>query len=86
MKVSGDVFNIPAVKPAAKEFISHPNQKPEKLIRQLVDVSSNEGDLILDVFSGSGTSARVAQLLNRRCISIEQSKAYVLAGIQRLNL
>ena len=85
-KVSGDVFNIPAVKPAAKEFISHPNQKPEKLIRQLVDVSSNEGDLILDVFSGSGTTARVAQLLNRNCISIEQSKEYVLTGIQRLKL
>lgn len=49
----------------------HRTQKPLKLIERLVLASSTEGQLVLDPFAGSGTTAVVAKMLNRRCISIE---------------
>lgn len=45
--------------------------KPEKLIRQIVTLASDEGDLVLDSFLGSGTTAAVAQKMNRKWIGIE---------------
>jgi adenine-specific DNA-methyltransferase len=47
-------------------------KKPEKLIRRLIDMSTNEGDIIMDYFLGSGTSAAVAHKMNRHYIGIEQ--------------
>jgi len=46
--------------------------KPERLIKRIIDICSNEGDLILDFFSGSGTTAAVAAKMNRKYIAIEQ--------------
>ncbi|MCS7014472.1 MAG: site-specific DNA-methyltransferase, partial [Chloroherpetonaceae bacterium] len=53
------------------ENTDHPTQKPEKLIAKLILASSNEGDVVLDPFLGSGTTAVVAKKLGRRFIGIE---------------
>ncbi len=66
------------------ENTAHPTQKPEKLIAKLVLASSNEGDLILDPFMGSGTTSVVCKKLNRKFIGIEQNELYVSWAEKRL--
>lgn len=61
----------------------HPTQKPLKLIRRLIETSSNEGDLILDPFAGSGSTAIAAEQLNRRSINIEIDEKYLVDIPQR---
>ena len=56
---------------------AHPTQKPLKLIQQVVLACSKKGDLILDPFLGSGTTAIVAKALGRNWIGIEKEKKYV---------
>jgi len=68
------------------ENTSHPTQKPEKLVAKLVLASSRPGDLVLDPFLGSGTSAAVARKLGRRFIGIEIDPEHVLASLRRLEL
>ena len=63
----------------------HPTQKPEALFERMILASSDENDLILDPFCGSGTSLRVCQQLNRRCIGIEINDEYVSAVKERLS-
>ena len=66
------------------ENTAHPTQKPEKLIAKLILASSNEGDLVLDPFAGSGTTGVVAKKLNRNYINIEQNPLYCAWGEFRL--
>ena len=66
------------------ENTAHPTQKPEKLIAKLILASSKEGDLILDPFSGSGTTGVVAKKLGRKYIDIEQNPLYSAWAIKRL--
>ena len=66
------------------ENTAHPTQKPEKLIAKLILASSNENDLILDPFAGSGTTGVVARKLNRNFINVEQNKMYCAWGEKRL--
>jgi DNA modification methylase len=54
----------------------HPTQKPLKLIKRLIIASSNENDLVLDPFGGSGSTAISAVMLNRRFITIEKDKEF----------
>ena len=63
---------------------AHPTQKPESLISRVILSTSKPGDLIVDPFSGSGTTAAVAKRFSRRFIGIEQSKEYVEISRQRL--
>jgi len=56
---------------------SHPTQKPLKLIQQVLLTASNKGDLVLDPFIGSGTTAVVAKALGRNWVGIEKEKKYV---------
>ena len=63
---------------------SHPTQKPVKLFSYLVEKSSNENDLVLDCFSGSGTTAIACHNLKRRFICIEKDKDYYEASVKRL--
>jgi len=56
-----DVWDIPIINPLAEERIDYPTQKPETLIERIIKVSSNEGDLVLDCFAGSGTTGAVAE-------------------------
>lgn len=62
----------------------HPTQKPVKLLEYLIKTYSNEGDLILDNCSGSGTLAVACHNLKRRFICIEKDKDYYDASVERL--
>lgn len=68
------------------ENTEHPTQKPEKLIAKLILASSNEGDWVLDPFSGVGTTSVVAKKLNRKYIGIEQAYTYCAIAQERLSL
>jgi hypothetical protein len=58
------------------ENTDHPTQKPEKLIAKLILASSRPGDVVLDPFAGSGTTAVVAKKTNRKFIAIEMDELY----------
>ena len=62
----------------------HPTQKPIELFEYLINKSSNENDLVLDCFSGSGTTAIACSELKRNFICIEKDKQYYEASCQRL--
>ncbi|MEQ1765737.1 MAG: DNA methyltransferase [Pyrinomonadaceae bacterium] len=68
------------------ENTDHPTQKPEKLLAKIVLASTNPGDLILDPFAGSGTTAVVAKKLGRRFVAIESDEEYCLLAAKRLEL
>lgn len=59
-------------------------KKPEKLIRRIIEMASNPGDIVLDFFSGSGTTASVAHKLNRRYIVCDQLDSQIVLMTQRL--
>ena len=63
---------------------SHPTQKPEALMYRIILSSTNKGDIILDPFLGSGTTAVVAKKLQRSFIGIEQDKEYLSLAKKRL--
>ena len=63
---------------------SHPTQKPEALMYRIILSSTNKGDIILDPFLGSGTTAVVAKKLQRNFIGIEQDKEYISLAKKRL--
>ncbi|MBR1915754.1 MAG: site-specific DNA-methyltransferase [Alphaproteobacteria bacterium] len=67
------------------ENTEHPTQKPEKLIAKLILASSNEGDVVLDPFLGSGTTSVVAKKLNRKYIGIELDKGFAALAQKRLD-
>ena len=67
-----------------KEKTAHPTQKPVQLIRKLVLASSNPGQLVVDPFSGSGTTALVAELSGRRWVAIEREAEYLALAAARL--
>ena len=62
----------------------HPTQKPEQMLKRIIVASSNKGDLVLDPFLGSGTTAVVAQQLKRKWIGIEIDKKYLKAAKMRI--
>ena len=68
------------------ENTAHPTQKPEKLCAKLILASSNAGDVLLDPFCGSGTSAVTAKKLGRHYIGIELEEQYCIWAEQRLEL
>ncbi|MFC1485206.1 DNA-methyltransferase [bacterium] len=84
-----DVWSMPLVQ--GKERIRvengraiHPTQKPEEMLKRIIIASSNEGDLVLDPFMGSGTTAFVAKRLKRKWIGIEKEKKYIDAANARM--
>jgi len=80
-KVIDDVWLMDKVNNSAKESVNYSTQKPEALLERIIKASSNEGDLVLDVFAGSGTTASVAEKFKRRWISVDIGKPSAL--IQR---
>lgn len=64
---------------------NHPTQKPEALFERMILASSDEDDVVLDPFCGSGTALRVCKQLNRRGIGIEINEEYVAMAAQRLS-
>ncbi|TNE36779.1 MAG: site-specific DNA-methyltransferase [Alphaproteobacteria bacterium] len=80
----GDVWQFSHVHYCAAERLPHPTQKPEALIERILRASSNPNDLVLDPFLGSGTTARVAQILSRRSIGIDINPDYIAMSEARL--
>jgi len=68
----------------SSERIGYPTQKPEALLRRIIEMASNEGDNVLDPFVGGGTTAVVADKLNRKWIGIDQSVAAIKVSDLRL--
>ncbi len=66
------------------ENTDHPTQKPEKLIAKLTLASSRPGDVVMDPFLGSGTTAVVAKKLGRQFVGIEVDRTYCLVAQKRL--
>jgi site-specific DNA-methyltransferase (adenine-specific) len=83
-KYATNLWRIPSLKGHSAEKCGHPAQKPLKLIERIVLSSSAPGDLVLDPFLGSGTTAVVAQQHGRRWLGIEMNPAYVKIARQRL--
>ena len=67
-----------------KEYVGHPTQKPVQIIKKIIENSSNEGQTILDPFSGSGTTAIACHDLKRNFICIEKEPSYVEISRKRL--
>ena len=80
-----DVWTIPAVGMSEKKFGYHPTQKPEALLERIIKACSNEGDIVLDPFSGSGTTCYVAKKLNRKYIGIEKNKEFFNISKRRID-
>lgn len=68
-----DVWEIPYLNPKAKERVGYPTQKPIILLEQIIKLVTDEGDLVLDPFCGSGTTLVAAKLLDRNYIGIDIS-------------
>ncbi|MBS1515597.1 MAG: site-specific DNA-methyltransferase [Bacteroidetes bacterium] len=79
-----DVIELPTTCNGSNESTAHPTQKPEGLLRKLVLASSNENDLVIDPFSGSGTTAVVSEQLNRKWLACDNNEVYNSMAIKRL--
>lgn len=69
--------------PTAKERVEFSTQKPEALLRRIIQAATNEGDIVLDFFAGSGTTGIVAHKLRRKYIMCEQIDSQVLIQVKR---
>lgn len=83
-KVPGNVWEFPRVRYRMDEYEEHPSQKPEALLDRIIRASSNEGDIVLDPFAGTFTTAVVAKNLGRKSISIEEQDEYLKIGLRRV--
>lgn len=81
----GDVWDIPYLNPKAKERVGYPTQKPILLLEQIIKLVTDEEDLVLDPFCGSGTTCVAAKLLNRNYIGIDESEDAVKLSYERLD-
>jgi len=68
-----DVWDIPYLNPKAKERVGYPTQKPLLLLERIIELTTDESDIVLDPFCGSGTTCVAAKLLNRNYIGIDKS-------------
>lgn len=80
----GDVWNIPFLNPKARERTGYPTQKPILLLEQIIRLVTDEGDVVLDPFCGSGTTLVAAKLLARSAIGIDTSEEAVAMTRRRL--
>ena len=76
--------DIPPINSMSQERVDYPTQKPETLLERIIKASSNEGDLILDCFAGSGTTSAVAEKLNRRWIACDLGRFAIHTTRKRL--
>lgn len=85
-KVPGNVWEFARVRYRMDEYENHPTQKPITLLDRIIKASSNEGDTVLDPFSGTFTTGFVAKQLSRKSISIEIQEEYLKIGLRRLQI
>ncbi|TEU10951.1 MAG: site-specific DNA-methyltransferase [Anaerolineales bacterium] len=76
-----DIFPVNS---QAVERVDYPTQKPEALVERIIKTSSDPGDLVLDCFVGSGTTAAIAQKLGRRWIAADVNKGAIQTTSKRL--
>jgi site-specific DNA-methyltransferase (adenine-specific) len=84
-RADSDTWYVSRVCGTFKERTGHPCQMPEAVLERIVRASSNPGDLVLDPFSGSGTTLAVAKKLGRRWLGVEFSPDYADKVRQRLD-
>lgn len=77
------VWRIPAPGASEKAHGSHPTQKPLRLLERIILASSNEGDLVVDPFTGSGTTGLAAITHGRRFVGVDADGAYLDLAIRR---
>jgi site-specific DNA-methyltransferase (adenine-specific) len=77
------VWRFQAPRADEKRLGGHPTQKPLELVARCLRAATNEGDLVLDPFMGSGTTGVAAMRLGRRFIGFEQDKRYVATALKR---
>ena len=82
-KQAKDVWESSLTKPSEKKQAKHPTQKPIEILERIVLASTDEGDLILDPFNGSGTTGIAATKLNRKYIGIDNEKEFLDLTIRR---
>lgn len=80
-----NMWDIPMTPLGEKKHGKHPSQKPVRVIERLVRGCSNENDIIIDPFMGSGTVPVVAKMLGRRFIGIDNNKTYCTLARSRLD-
>ncbi len=81
----GDLWvDIPRIGNTSSERLGYPTQKPEALLRRIIESGSNEGDVVLDPFCGCGTAVAVAEGLGRRWIGIDITHLAVSLVLRRL--
>lgn len=85
-KVPGNVWDFSRVRFKMDEYENHPTQKPEALLERIIKASSNEGDIVLDPFSGSFSTSAVAVRLGRAAIGIDLNEEYFEIGIRRTGI
>lgn len=83
-KLPTDVWWHTIVSPTGKEKTGYPTQKPEGVLRRMVQASTREGDWVLDFFAGSGTLGAVAAAANRRFVLIDQNPEAIDVVADRL--
>ena len=76
--------DIAPLNPMAKERVGYPTQKPEGLLRRIIEASSRSGDLVLDCLCGSGTTAAIAETLGRRWIAADIGRFAIHTTRKRL--
>lgn len=79
-----DVWEIPYLNPKAKERVGYPTQKPVLLLQQILKISTDESDVVVDPFNGSGTTCVAAKSMNRNFIGIDVSAEAVKLAKRRL--
>lgn len=81
-----NVWTINHLNGNQKSRLAHPTQKPEEIIQRIVYATTDENDLVLDPFVGSGTTAKVCQELHRNCIAFELNTEYYQMAMKRCQL
>jgi site-specific DNA-methyltransferase (adenine-specific) len=81
-----DVLEIPTTCNGMHEKTAHPTQKPEELLRKVILASSNSGDIVIDPFLGSGTTAVVSEQLKRKWKGCDKSAEYCKWAADRIEL
>jgi len=83
-KKMDDVWRIPCMQPASKEWTGYPTQKHHDLLERIIKLGSNKGDLVADFFCGSGTTLLAAEKLNRRWIGSDISEYSIYLTFNRM--
>lgn len=79
-----NIWRLPTPGAAEKRMGKHPTQKPQALISRCLRASTNPGDLVVDLFAGSGSTGVAALDLGRRFIGVEREAGYAALAVKRL--